>query len=229
MDSTGCQFQPQCAAKTAIKGTCNDEALWNPFLEQCSPCHAVALHVGADFEFVEVTPRTPATSAPEFRALSPGGRVPAFVDGVFHTDESHAIMFYLAEIKPNTLWPGDRVLRAQVMRWMSWALAHWYHGWRPLQFERFIKPAFIKGQPDESVIAQALPIFHTEAKILDDHLANRKWLVGRDLTLADFSVAAGLCYAAQAQFPLDGYKHIRNWYRRMEALPAWEKSTPRAS
>jgi glutathione S-transferase len=198
-----------------------------PFSNNVRRAYAVALHVGAPIELVPVVPRTPATSTPEFRRLSPGGRVPAFSDGDFSTDESHAIMLYLAESRPNTLWPGDRALRAQVMRWMSWSLAHWRSGWQPLQFERFIKPQFLKGQPDEPAITQALPIFHAEARTLDAHLAGRSWLVGSDVTLADFSVGAGLCYAVQANFPLEDYANIRAWYQRVEALPAWQNSAPR--
>ena len=189
--------------------------------------YAVALHVGAPVELVEVIPRTPAANTPEFRRMSPGGRVPAFSDGDFSTDESQAIMLYLAESRPGTLWPGDRVGRAQVMRWMSWSLAHWRSGWQPLQFERLIKPAFLKGQTDELAVAQALSIFHAEAAILDGYLAGRTWLVGQDVTLADFSVAAGLCYAGQAKLPLENYPHIRAWYQRVEALPAWQASAPR--
>jgi len=142
------------------------------------------------------------------------------------TDESHAIMLYLAEAKPNTLWPGDRRARAQVMRWISWSLAHWRNGWQPLQFERVIKPLLLKGQPNQAAIDQALPIFHQEAKLLDAHLAGRQWLVGNDVTLADFSVASGLSYAAPAQIPLDPYANIRAWNARMDALPAWQKTAP---
>ena len=198
----------------------------SPLSNNVRRAYAVALHVEAPVELVDVTPRTPSVNTPEFRRLSPGGRVPALSDGSFVTDESHAIMLYLAELKPDTLWPNSRVVRAQVMRWMSWALAHWRLGWQPLQFERFIKPAFLKGETDEMVVAQALPVFHAEAKILDQALANRRWLVGQEITLADFSVATGLGYAAQAQLPLDSYPNIRYWYGRVEALPAWKNSAP---
>ena len=64
------------------------------------------------------------------------------------------------------------------------------------------------------------PIITTEAA------AGRDWLVGEAITLADFSVAAGLCYCIQAKFPMDAYPNIRAWYQRMEALPAWQKSAP---
>lgn len=189
--------------------------------------YAVALHLDLPIEIIEVMPRTPEANSPEFRRISPGGRVPGFTDGDFTTDESHAIMLYLAEAKPNTLWPGERRARAEVMRWMSWALAHWWQGWRTLQYERVIKPMFFKLECDQAEVDRALPIFHQEAKILDDHLAGREWLVGNGLTLADFSVAAGLGYAVPAQFPLEPYANIRRWYAQVEALPAWQRSAPK--
>jgi glutathione S-transferase len=188
--------------------------------------YAVALHLGIPVELEEVMPRTPAANTPEFRRMSPAGRVPAFRDGDFVTDESHAIMLYLAESKPNTLWPGDRRARAEVMRWMSWSLAHWYNGWRPLQYERVIKPMFFQQTCDQSEVDKALPLFHAEAAILNAHLTGREWLVGNAITLADFSVAAGLCYAEPAQLPLEPYANIRAWRARIEALPAWKASAP---
>ena len=188
--------------------------------------YAVALHLDLPVEVVEVMPRTPAAETPEYRRMSPAGRVPAFSDGDFSTDESHAIMLYLAEAKPNTLWPADRRARAHVMKWMSWSLAHWARGWQVIQFERFIKPLLLKQEPNPAEIEQAIPVFHREAKILDAHLAGREWLVGKSITLADFSVAAGLCYAGPAQLPLDPYANIRAWYARVDALPAWKKSAP---
>ena len=231
MNRAGCKAQaaqsPRTANATLEKELAMMKLYGTPMSNNVRRAYAVALHTGAPVELVEVIPRTPAANTPEFRRISPGGRVPALSDGDFSTDESHAIMLYLAETQPGMLWPGDRVQRAQVMRWMSWSLAHWRSGWQPLQFERFIKPAFLNGPTDESAVKQALPIFHAEAAILDAHLAGRTWLVGDAVTLADFSVAAGLCYAAQAKLPLDGYGNIRIWYQRVEALPAWQKSAPR--
>jgi len=189
--------------------------------------YAVALHLDLPVEHIDLIPHTPAADTPEFRRMSPAGRVPAFSDGDFVTDESHAIMLYLAEAKPNTLWPGDRKLRAQVMRWMSWSLAHWSAGYGPVQYERVIKPFILKQQPDQAAIDQAMPIFHREAKLLDTHLTGKQWLVGPTITLADFSVASGLSYAGPAKFPLEPYPNIREWYSRIEALPAWQKTAPK--
>jgi glutathione S-transferase len=190
---------------------------------------AVALHLGLEVELLDFLPFTPETSTPEFRRLSPSGRVPVLVDGTLSLTESHAIMLYFTGLKPNTLWPTDDLQRAQVMMWMSWALAHWHPGWQPLQWENFIKPQFYKGETDQAAVIKAEEIFHREARILDDHLRGCEWLVGPQLTLADFSVAAGLGFWQPSRIPLDSYAQIHAWYSRMEQLPAWRQSAPRTN
>jgi glutathione S-transferase len=187
---------------------------------------AVAKHIGLPVEHIDLMPLTPGANTPEFRRLSPAGRVPVLVDGDFALTESTAIMLYFANQKPNNLWPKENRAQADVLRWLSWSLQHWYAGWRPLQWERFIKPTFFKGTTDAAVVAEAEKVFHQEAKILDEHLAGRTWLVGNEITLADFSVAAGLGFAGPAQLPLAPYGNIRAWYARIEQLPAWQATTP---
>lgn len=187
---------------------------------------AVARHLDIAVEHVELMPLTPAADEPEFRRASPAGRVPALIDGDFMLTESHAIMLYFAGLRPNSLWPEGNRERAEVMRWLSWSLAHWHAGWQPLQWERFIKPVIFKGSTDDAAVQRAEQIFHREARLLDEHLAGREWLAGSELTLADFSVAAGLGYARPAGLPLEPYGNIRAWYRRVEQLPAWQATAP---
>ena len=62
--------------------------------------------------------------------------------------------------------------------------------------------------------------------MLDAHLAKQPYLVGKDLTLADFTVAASLFYAAQADLPLAPYKNVRDWFARVSALPCWQETAP---
>ena len=45
--------------------------------------------------------------------------------------------------------------------------------------------------------------------MLDAHLAKQPYLVGKELTLADFSVAAPLFYATEAGMPLAPYASVR--------------------
>ena len=165
----------------------------------------------------------------DFLALNPTGRIPVLQDGDFVLWESNAIMQYLASQVSTPLWPDDAQQRADIMRWQSWQLAHWAKGCQPLNYERLVKKVLQLGEPDPQVEQQALKTFHKEAQVLNAHLANREYLVNNTLTLADFSVAGDLTYAVSAQFPLGEYPHIRAWYDRIEALPAWQQTAPRGS
>ena len=62
--------------------------------------------------------------------------------------------------------------------------------------------------------------------VLNQSLEGKQYLVGEQLTLADFSVASPLIYAEAANFALDEFPHLRNWYGRIAALEAWQKNLP---
>ncbi|MEO0535383.1 MAG: glutathione S-transferase family protein [Cyanobacteria bacterium P01_A01_bin.123] len=188
--------------------------------------HAVVIHLDLPLDLRLVDLQKGDQRTAEFLSLNPTGRTPVLTDGDFALWESTAIMQYLASQVPNSLWPEGLQLRADIMRWQSWQLAHWYPSCQPLQYENHVKPLLQLGEPDLHVVQQATESFHKEASMLDTHLADREFLVGNSLTLADFSVASDLTYAVPGQFPLDDYGHIRNWYARIEALPAWQKTAP---
>ncbi len=188
---------------------------------------AVAAHLGIplDFELVDLTRGQSHT--PGYLAFNPTGRTPTLIDGDLRLWESTAIMQYLASRKPNSLWPEDARARADIMRWQSWQLAHWSKdGCDPLLFERLVKQALKLGAPDEAVVAKGLACFNREAAVLDAHLAARPYLVGGDVTLADFSVAAPLFYAERAGLPVASHSHVSNWFGRVSALPCWQETMP---
>lgn len=189
---------------------------------------AVAIYLGLPVELELVDLQQGHQRTAEFLALNPTGRIPVLQDGDFVLWESTAIMQYLASKVSTPLWPDNAQQRADIMRWQSWQLAHWSRGAQSIQFERFVKKVLDMGDPDPQVLEQAIATFHREAAILDSHLADKDYLVGNVLTLADFAVASDLTYATIAQFPLEKYDHIRAWYDRIEALPAWQQTAPQA-
>jgi glutathione S-transferase len=189
--------------------------------------HAVAIHLQLPIDLRLVDLQKGEQHHPEFVQLNPTGRTPVLQDGDFILWESTAIMQYLASQVPNSLWSEDPKIRADIMRWQSWQLAHWYSVCQPLQFENFVKSLLQLGEPDPQVVQQASDRFHKEASVLNNHLANCEYLVNNTLTLADFSVASDLTYAIPARFPLENYHHIQAWYGRIEQLPAWQQTAPR--
>ena len=189
---------------------------------------AAQLGVPLELEFVDLTKGQ--QHSPEYRAINPTGRSPTLVDGDFKLWETTAIMHYLAARKPNTLWPDDARVRADIVRWQSWTLAHWEkESCVPLVFERIVKQILGAGPPDEAVIKRALDNFARDAKLLEAHLARQPYLVGNTLTLADFSVAGPLLYHERAGIPLADYPTLREWFGRVTGLPCWKETAPQFS
>lgn len=191
---------------------------------------AVAAHLSVplDLEFIDLAKGESHT--PSYLALNPTGRTPTLVDGDFKLWEATAIMQYIAGRTPNTLWPDDMRTRADIMRWQSWQIAHLSkEACEPLLFQRLVKQILKLGPPDEAVVARGLEAFHKEAKVLNDHLAGRQYLVGNNVTLADFSVAAPLFYAERGGLPIASYPHVKAWFGRVSALPCWQQTAPQFS
>jgi glutathione S-transferase len=188
---------------------------------------AVANYVAVPLEVEFVDLSKGQSHTPDYLALNPTGRTPTLVDGDFVLWEATAILQYIASQKPNALLPDDVRIRADIMRWQSWHLAHWSkEACEPLLFQRLVKQILNLGPPDEAVVARGLEAFHKEAAVLDAHLARQAWLVGNALTLADFSVAAPLFYADRGGFPLGDYANVRAWFGRVSALPCWKETAP---
>jgi glutathione S-transferase len=93
-------------------------------------------------------------------------------------------------------------------------------------FERLVKQIVNLGPPDETVVARGTEAFNREARVLDNHLAIRPYLVGNDVTLADFSVAAALFYTERAGLPIAPFTHVQSWFARVSALPCWRQTAP---
>ncbi|WP_367619688.1 glutathione S-transferase family protein [Caballeronia sp. SEWSISQ10-4 2] len=62
--------------------------------------------------------------------------------------------------------------------------------------------------------------------MLNQHLRGRKWLVGDDLTIADFSVAVTLPYAKRAAMPLEEFPEVQRWHDQLSAIDAWREPFP---
>lgn len=157
---------------------------------------------------------------PEYLSLNPNGKVPTLVDGDKVLWEADAILCHLARHAGSDLWPDDD-RQAEVISWFSWNSQHFIQSGGALYFEFVIKARFNIGPPDAAAVAKATKSFRTQAAVLNNHLKNRKWLVGEQLSVADFSVAVTLPYAAKAEMPLDEFPEVRRWHDQLCALDGW--------
>jgi glutathione S-transferase len=186
---------------------------------------ALAHHLGLDCELRVVDLFKGDQARPEFAALNPNKRMPVLEDDGFVLWESNAILHYLASKRPaSRLWPADAVGQADVIRWLSWEGAHWTQACSILVFERVLKGATGQGEPDPAEIARGEQEFHRFAEVLDGRLRGREWLVGDDLTIADFAVGAPMIMAEAARYPAQRYGEIARWYGALASLPAWKSA-----
>jgi len=192
----------------------------------CRRVNATIQHLGIEAEIVEMD--MAGLKKPEFLAINPNGKVPTLVDGDFKLWESRSMMQYVASKKPgNTLWPNDPQRQADIARWQFWEASHLSKGTGAYAFEKLFKKIFMKLDADPVALAAGEKEWHMFAPVLNGHLESHKWMVGDDLTLADFSVGACFSYAEASGLPWDDYKHIKAWWSRLGEIPAWKNTAPK--
>lgn len=197
----------------------------NPLSTSCRKVDATAKHLDIPLEHVVLDVIKGESRTPEFLAINPNGKVPALVDGDVVLWESNAIACYVASKVESELWPKTNA-RYDIMRWQAWELAHFGAAAGALTFERVVKPALGAGKPNEARCADEEANFARFAKILDDWLAHRRYLVNDRLTLADFCVAAPLSHAEHARLPLREFRNLRRWLAALDESPSWRASAP---
>lgn len=198
------------------------------FAETMMPRKAcfVARHLDAPIDFIRVDLGKGEHKAPAFRALNPNTKVPLLVDGDLALWESDAIMLHLALGAGSDLWPSDPRGQVEAQRWLSWAAHEFNPQAGTLYFEHIIRPMFGLGDVDTEAEAAALARTRKGLAVLDGHLANRDFLLGSLLSLADISVAITFPYAPRAKIPLGDYPAVARWNERLRALAHWDHPFP---
>jgi glutathione S-transferase len=187
-------------------------------------CAAVR-YLNAPVEYVYLDFAKGDQQKPSYLAINPNGKVPTLVKGERITWESDAVICQLSEDMGADLWPHDG-RQIEITRWFSWNQQHFTRAGGALYFEYIVKRRFGIGAPDPTVVEWELGQFRRFAKVLNDHLTGRQWIVGDRLTVADFSVAMTLPYAEEARLPLDEFANVRRWHERLNEIEGWREPFP---
>ena len=180
---------------------------------------AVARHLNSPVEFIRVSPRDPRQED-AFRVINPNTLVPVLVEGAKPLWETDAVACRLSMIAGSDFWPtGDSL--PETVKWLSWSKHHLTAAGDAYYFENIIKPKYLGLPPDPGVVEAAEGDFHRYAKVLDDILASRRWLIGDRLTYADFRAATIMPFAKDAKMPVEDYKNVLAWADRLNEVDAW--------
>ena len=141
-------------------------------------------------------------------------------DGGLAVWESHAILRYLAaRYGPDRFWPGDPAVRASVDGWMDW-------------MQTSLQPDFLGGvfwgfyrtpetQRDGPAIERSVERCATHFRLLDRVLADRPFLTGDRLSLADITVGTALYRYFELEVARPTVPHVDAWYDRLQQRPAY--------
>ena len=180
--------------------------------------------LGFAYELVERDIVEGETRTPEFLAMNPNGRIPLLEleDGT-HLAESNAIQFYLAEGTPYL--PDDRLDRARVLQWMFFEQ---YSHEPNIAVVRFWMQHGGMTPERDAMLPAKRAAGYAALQVMEEHLANRDFFVGKSCTIADIALYAYSHVADEGGFDLSGYPAVGNWLERIASLPGYVPITFRA-
>ena len=187
---------------------------------------ALAKHLKSPVEFIYQDLGKGEHKTPEALQRNPNGKVPTLVDGDRILWEADAIMVALSQQAKSEMWPSDPRKQVEVIRWLSWQEQHFGVAGGTLYFEYIIRPRFNLGPASQPDVENGMNGFRQFGAVLNDHLRGKTWLLGDDMTIADFAVAVALPYAEKAHMPLDEFPEIRRWHDQLNELDAWRNPFP---
>jgi glutathione S-transferase len=185
---------------------------------------AAAKIMGVDIEHVNVDLFKGESHTPAFLKLNPHGLTPVLQDGDTVLWESSAINIYLAEKVGSPLLGKTAKERYEVLQWMFWSGEQW-RVFGVFMFNERVASRAMGQAENPTIVDLALKNIRAAAAVLDEHLANRQFIVGDALTLADIDIAAPFSQVFRTKAPLAEYPNLWAWQQRMlETVPAWAQT-----
>lgn len=155
---------------------------------------------------------------PEFRAINEMGEVPVLVDGTETLTQSGLILTHIVE-KTGKLGGQTKSADREILRWILWDN---HKLSTQIGTTRFLANFLPADKRPEAVIPFLQGRLKAAYTVLNGHLAQRDWIVGDDVTIADLSCCGYLYYPEPFGFDRKDWPHIDRWLDRISALPGWK-------
>jgi len=183
----------------------------------CYKIRLTAAHVGIKLERRNYDITHGETRTPEFlRDINANGRIPVLQDGDRLLTESNAICFYLAN--GSKLIPDGHFDQADMLRWMFWEQYNHEPSIATLRFWlRFVGVEALNDAQRMQITGKRENGLHA-LDLMDKHLAERKWFVADQFSLADICLFAYTHVADEADFDLEAYPEIIRWMERIMTM-----------
>ncbi len=186
-------------------------------MELSGNCYKIRLLcalLGLKYQSIPVDLGKGEHKSPAFLKLNPRGQVPVLEDGSAQIWDSSAILLYLARKYGGDSWlPLEAKAMAEVMQWLSVSQDEILYGLaRARAVKKFNRPWDIEqcqAHGKQGLVA------------MEQHLADKCWLVGSHATIADIACYPYVALADESGMSLDDYPSIRRWITQIQALPGY--------
>jgi glutathione S-transferase len=165
---------------------------------------------------------------PDFLALNPSGLTPVLVEMEKGQRtvicEVRAILEHLEEIapEPNLLGrsPAERAETRRLMQWFDRKFDNEVNAW--ILREKMEKRLFGLGAPDLSALRKGRDSLREHLRSIESLLADRDWLAGSRLSLADFAGGAHLSVIDYfGDVPWADFSGVKTWYMKIKSRPCF--------
>jgi glutathione S-transferase len=155
-----------------------------------------------DYEHIPVNDHNGETRSSDFIQLNPNGKVPLLIDGDYRIFESIAINIHLARKYPNSLWLENIDLEGQIIQWSIWAM---------MEIDENIM--HVLSSHNEKEQQKQFSNLLSSARVIDDFLSQKPYLVGDQFTAADLNAAACFSGGAFLRYDFAEFKHLNRWLK----------------
>jgi glutathione S-transferase len=193
--------------------------LYGTAMSRSARCLWALEELGLQYEHVP----TPVADAkkPEHLKINPAGHIPALDDNGTVLFESMAINLYLAEKYGKApLWPASVEDHGRAYQWSFWVMTEVEPHLITMLRHRLLNPP---EQRDEKAAQQAAEALKAPLKVLNDHLAGREWILGKDFTIADLNVASVMSFGMLVKLDMSAAPAVQGWLQKSLSREANKK------
>ncbi|NCG07604.1 MAG: glutathione S-transferase [Gammaproteobacteria bacterium] len=152
-----------------------------------------------------------------FSAVSANQKIPGLVHGDIRLMESCAILQYLGEQFPSSLYPSGAV-RYEVLQWLTWQAA----GLGPTFGNKLSYTRYMADVPEEQKV-HPLTRFNAEAqrllRVLDKQLEGKRFVCGEDFTIADIAIFPWIRGYKWSKIDVTLHPNVLAWKERVHQRP----------
>ena len=180
--------------------------------------------LGLPYEAIPVDTRKGEQFTPDFLKVNPNAKVPAIVDGGVTVFDSNAILLYLAD-REKKFVPLDAngAARGEALSWLMFVAT----GIGPFSGQS-VHFRHAAPKPQDYALNRYDFEAHRHWKLVDDHLAKSKYMVGNEYSIVDMAFwgwAGNLNYVLGQDDAYTRYPNIKRLLDEINARPAAPRAT----